>query len=358
MQQLNGRQLSQPAGSAVKTAALVALVGLAGSAGAAAPSSHIPPINEDAAEQAKYTCPAAPTLVDKQAIAARLEPHTYSKNDLACAAEYRFAVAQAAPADREAQVAALAALERYMDHVATLRAFDLLTIDTAEFDARADQANQMARVLIPRAQAAWPDDAAVLALTAVSAISSAGDGMRIAATRKAIDSLERSIALDPKALNGFALAAVGRIYAELSPLYGGDTRKAIERLQAARAIDPGNPLVLRLLASSYLESGDRAAAMTALQSLLEVSTSDAAQRQYVSDELRQGEGIASRLGDAALSRQFADRRTQLLKANPNLLVRNSITGIGHGGDNPVTGERQYSSEHGTLPGKAPGSKPR
>lgn len=322
----------------------------------AAPSTHIPPINEDAAEQAKYTCPVAPTAADKLATAARLEPHTYSKNDLACAAEYRFALAQAAPDDRAAQLAALIALDRYMDHVATLRAFDLLTIDTAEFDARADQANQMARALIPRAQAAWPDDPAVLALTAMTGIGSASE--RIAATRKAIVSLERSIALDPGALHGFASASVGRIYAELSPLYGGDTRKAIAHLQAARSVDPNNAMVLRLLASSYLEIGDTPAAMAALRALLDVPTQDAAQRQYVSDELRQGEGIASRLGEAGLSKQFAERRTRLLKENPELLVRNSITGIGHGGDNPVTGERQYGSERGTLPGNAPSPKPR
>lgn len=357
MQQMKVRHPSTLTCGRFRATMMAAVLGgmAAASVYGAAPSTHIPPINEDAAEQAKYTCPAAPTPADKLTTAARLEPHTYSKNDLACAAEYRFALAQAAPNDRAAQMAALAALNRYMDHVATLRAFDLLTIDTAEFDARADQANQMARTLIPRAQSAWPDDAAVLALTAVVGISSASE--RIAATRKAIAALERSIALDPKALNGFASVSLGRIYAELAPLYGGDTRKAIERLQAARAIDPANALVLRLLASSYLESGDTPAAMAALRALLNVPTQDPSQRQYASDELRQGEGIASRLGDAALSTQFAERRTQLLKANPELLVRNSITGIGHGGDNPVTGERQYSSERGTLPANAPSPKP-
>jgi tetratricopeptide (TPR) repeat protein len=204
----------------------------------------IPPINEESAAQANYRCPPADTPPQRATTAVALASHTYSKNDLACAADFRVANADSAPEDLGGTITALESLASYAEYIRRLEAFDLGHIDALEIEARLDHSRQQAVTLLPRARTRWPEDARILTLTAMIDLSLAADDQEGDARLRARESFEKAIKLDPHALNGAPQRALARMYLDLPPLLGGDTAKALEYFTAAREEAPDDIRIL------------------------------------------------------------------------------------------------------------------
>jgi tetratricopeptide (TPR) repeat protein len=300
------------------------------------------PANQDAAMLAKYTCPKVTSDSEKKRTAAALSVQTSDKNALACAADLRFDLTTAAPSDLNTRIAALESLASYIDLVHSLKRFDLVRVNWAEFDLRLEHANKLATELLPATRQAWPNEPAAIILGAEIQSSLAGPSDP-QVTLAAIAELKRAIALNPDALHGEGQLFIGRKYLDLPPLFGGDTKTALPYLERAREIAPDDPRALRYLAEAYDELGDHDAALGALGKLAAV-TPHSSDYQLYADEWRMGEGLAARMSDPALADRFAARRAELMHQHPNILLRKVAAVFGHGGDDPMTGTPQYRGE--------------
>jgi tetratricopeptide (TPR) repeat protein len=300
------------------------------------------PKNLDAALLAKYSCPKASSDADKRRIAAALSVKTSDKNSLACAADLRSEISLAAPLDLSARIAALESLADYIDLVRTLKRFDLVRLNWAEYELRLEHANTVAASLLPATRLAWPNEPAAIILSARIDSSLAGPSDP-QVTLAAIAEMKRAIALDPKALHGEGQWLIGRKYLDLAPLFGGDTKQALVYLESARQIAPEEPRVLRYLTEAYDEVGNREAALGALGALAAVAPQSTDYQLYA-DEWRMGEGLATRIGDTPLADKFAALRADLMHRHPELMLRKVAAVFGHGGDDPMTGTPQYRGE--------------
>jgi len=321
---------------------LLGLLALAAVVSVPSPLLWAMPANLDAASLAKYTCPKASSEGDKKRLAASLSVRTSDKNALACAADLRSQISMASPSDLDARIDALTSLAAYIDMVSTLKRFDLVRVNWAEYDLRLDRANKLAASMLPETRQAWPNDPSAIILTAriESAFAGPNDPE---VTLAAIGELRRAIALDPKALHGEAQRLIGRKYLDLPPLFGGGTKQALVYLESARDIAPDDPRVRRYLTEAYDELGNRDAALGSLRSLAAL-TPQSSDYQLYADEWRMGEGLATRMGDTSLADQFASRRADLMREHPKLLLRKVAAVFGHGGDDPMTGTPQYRGE--------------
>jgi tetratricopeptide (TPR) repeat protein len=301
------------------------------------------PVSADAVQRAHYTCAKTSGSTDKAKAAAGLSIQTSDKNALACAADFRFEIAMAAPADLEARINALDSLARYIALVHSLKQFDLVQINWAEYNLRLEHASKLADTILPATQKIWPNEPASIILSAEirSALAGPSDPQ---ITLAAIAEVKRAIAIDPQALHGEGQLLIGRKYLELPPIFGGGAEQALIFLESARQIAPGDPCVLRYLAQAYDELDRRDEAVGALRALVEVAPINT-DLQLSADEWRMGEGLATRFGDDALTAQFAARRSELMRQHPAILLRKVAAVFGHGGDDPMTGTPQYRGEN-------------
>jgi tetratricopeptide (TPR) repeat protein len=300
------------------------------------------PVNQDAPDRAKYTCSSFNDDSARARAAVALSVQTHDKNALACAADLRFELATKKPNDLVAHTDALTSLLSYIDHVRSLKDFDLLQMNWAEYDLRFQHAAQLASELAPKSRQMWPTNTAIAILCAAIDRSLAGpNDPQI--TLAAVAQLKHAVANDPKALNGMGELLIGRSYLELPPIFGGGAAKAIPYLAQAREVSPGDPRPLRYLTEAYDELGRSGEALAALSALAKIAPLDS-DLQLFADEWRMGEGLATRLRDPALADAFAVKRSELMLKHPNLLSRKVEAVFGHGGDDPMTGKPQYSSE--------------
>ena len=321
---------------------VLGIVALATGVSLPSPPPWAMPANLDAASLANYTCPKASSDADKKRLATTLSVKTSDKNALACAADLRSQISMASPSDLDARIDALNSLAAYIDLVRTLKRFDLVRVNWAEYELRLNRANKLAGSMVPETRQAWPNDPAAIILTARIESSFAGPNDP-QVTLAAIGELKRAIALDPKALHGEAQRLLGRKYLDLPPIFGGDTKQALVYLESAREIAPDDPRVLRYLAEAYDEVGNHETALGSLRSLAALAPQGSDYQLYA-DEWRMGEGLAARMGDTSLADQFASRRAELMRQHPNLLLRKVAAVFGHGGDDPMTGTPQYRGE--------------
>jgi tetratricopeptide (TPR) repeat protein len=300
------------------------------------------PVSQDAPDRAKYICSSFNDNAARARAAVALSVQTYDKNALACAADLRFELATTNPNDLVAHIDALTSLLSYVDHVRSLKDFDLLQMNWAEYDLRFEHAAQLASKLIPTSRQKWPTNPAITILCAGIDRSLAGpNDPQI--TLAAIAQLKHAVANDPKALNGMGELLIGRSYLVLPPIFGGGVAKAIPYLTQARDISPGDPRALRYLTEAYDELGRSGEALAALRALANIAPLDS-DLQLFADEWRMGEGLATRLRDPAVADTFAAKRADLMLKHPNLLSRKVEAVFGHGGDDPMTGKPQYSGE--------------
>jgi predicted Zn-dependent protease len=311
--------------------------------GAATASFAQLPSNPEAERRAAYTCPKAADNARKAQVAVELREKSYDKNALACAMDLRFELAKAAPADLQAQLAALESLVEYIDHVRQLKLIELVQMNWAEYALRLEHADKVRAVLAPAALKDHGNDPRVMILTSQASVLLAGpNDPEVRET--ALEQLKKAVAADPAALKGEAQLTIGRIYLDLPSIYGGGANKALPYLEEARKLAPDNPRALRYLAEARDELEQKAEARDALTALAAITPTDARHWQLFADEWRMGEGIATRMGETALAKQMGAQRNALFGKQPQLLRRNVETVFGHGGSNPVTGEPQYSGE--------------
>jgi len=141
-------------------------------------------------------------------------------------------------------------------------------------------------------------------------------------------------------MDGRALVCLGKLYLDLPTIFGGSTAHAIELLERARAVDLRDSQRLSYLANAYEQEGKSAEAVKTLTQLLAVEPRPDT-RQLVADAWMTGIGVADRLHDGRLQASFEKRRQMLLASHPELLTRARTAVGGHGGEDPLTGKRQY-----------------
>jgi tetratricopeptide (TPR) repeat protein len=305
------------------------------------------PVSQDAPQRAKYTCSRFNDDSAKARAATALSVQTYDKNALACAADLRFELAIRTPNNLDAHVEALTSLLSYIEHVRSLKDFDLIQINWAEYDLRFEHAAHLASKLLPQSRQKWPTNSTIVILCAAIDRSLAGPSDP-QITLKAIAQMKDAVTNDPKALNGMGDLLIGRSYLKLPPLFGGGADKAIPYLAQAHKLAPDDPRALRYLVEAYDELGRSKEALAALSALANVPPFDS-DLQLFADEWRMAEGLATRLHDPALAGTFATKRAALLVKHPNLLSRKVEAVFGHGGDDPMTGAPQYSGEKARPP---------
>ncbi len=300
------------------------------------------PKNLEAAERAKYTCPEAKDGDHMAGIATELRQQSHDKNALACTMDLRFELANLEPSDLDAQLVALEALNEYIEHVRTLKLFDLVRLNWAEYALRLEHAAELRAALVLAAQHLDANDPRVMILTTLSGVLLAGpDNPEV--RMQALEKLKTAVARDRSVLRGAGQIAIARIYLDLPFIFGGGADKALPYLLEARQIAPGNLRVLRYLVESYDELRQPDEARETLRKMAALEPRDMPMQQ-VSDEWRMGEGLASRMGETPIAEQFAALRAELMAQHPELLLRNVETVFGHGGSNPLTGEPQYIGE--------------
>lgn len=295
----------------------------------------------DSAKDATYECvaPAQPDALRSKA--QELARATYDKNKLGCAADLWFKLVKDRPGDGAALRSAALTDVIYIEKINTLWDFDLYGIRAPEWSARLQHATQQGDVLVNQLASAAPNDPVALTLRARYAVawsSKQTDGKKVSAeAHRAIQLLATAVAKDPRALDGGALLALGRLYYELPEFDGGDIAKSIAALERARTVAPKNQAVLGYLAYVYGETGRRDDAIAVLRALLPTDPQDA-DLQESADQLRNARDLAKRIGEQQLAAQLDTKRAGLLTAHPQLLTRAPTAANMHGGVDPLTGK--------------------
>jgi len=162
----------------------------------------------------------------------------------------------------------------------------------------------------------------------------------VATARRAIVVLNNVVETAPSVLDGTPLVVLGKLYLDLPPLFGGNPSKAVELLERARAASPSDSRRISYLALAYAQVDRPSDATAALGQLIKIPALPAT-RQYVADSTIVGIGLATRLHDDTLRSAFQAKRKALFKEHPELRPHVFVAVDGHGGENPLTGERQY-----------------
>jgi hypothetical protein len=311
-------------------------------------------VNQDAAAQAVYSCPADKSDQGLTRAAAAFGRNKSETNAFACAADLRVELSNRKPEDKARALTAMMALADYINYVTELNAYDFIWINGHEYDARNKHASDLALPLIKRVRHSWPNDVPLHAGAALLSLA-LEDGATDETHEVSRKFLEQAAVRDPALLDGLALKVVARSYFELAPILGGDVQKAIELYTIDRKVRPTDLQLIRYLAEGQLAADDKEAARAALRELA-AATANAADLQTAADEWRMGEGLSDRLGNSSLARRFGTQRVALLESHPQLQRRASPVGVGHGGANPLDDQPQYMGErpaNRTSPSQAP-----
>jgi tetratricopeptide (TPR) repeat protein len=294
----------------------------------------------DSVKDAQYAC-AMPPAAQAAAKAAELGAAQWDKNKLACSSDIASSLAQGVPADPAAQVQALLAATRYIDHVNTLASLDLYGVHQPEWSARLQHAAAQGKAIEARLAALPVEDANVLAARALYKLTwpvkIAETKEQIAESGAAMQLLDKAVALDPKALEGNALWLLGRLYYDMPEFAGGDPDKGIKLLETAVNNTPQNASLLRYLAYVQLQERNLPLAKQQLTAMLALPV-DTANLQTFADEFKSASDLAARMPDPALAKQLSERREQLFKSQPQLLRRLGSAANMHGGVDPITGK--------------------
>jgi tetratricopeptide (TPR) repeat protein len=299
--------------------------------------------NDKAIEDAKYPCDTSGNANALLARGRALGVHVYDKNQLACAADLMTQAAQHSAPDLKLLTEALAAIDEYIEQVSAERDVDPVGVQTAEWDARLDHAKGQVDALVKIAETKFPGDPGVAALRikADLLLHRADDPKDwVAVARRSITELNKLVDAAPNVLNGAPLVILGKLYLDLPPLFGGSPSKAVDLLERARSVDPNDSRRLGYLALAYAQVDRDADAKAVLTQLLAIEPQPAT-RQYVADSTIVGIGLATRFHDDALRSSFQAKRSALFAKSPELRPHVFVAVDGHGGENPLTGERQY-----------------
>ncbi len=302
------------------------------------------PQNARAADDAKYLCPKVAQPGDLLATAQRLSEDSFDKNKLACAADLSAEAVKSNGSAAPTLLAAIAAQNTYFQEIQLQRELDFIGAQAGEWNARQQHATESMQQLCAIASRELPQDAAARALCArAELLMHRNDEPKdyVAATRRAIPVLNEVTRQSPEVLGGAPLVWLGKLYLDLPVIFGGNAAASVQLLETARRIDPRDPERLADLALAYDEVGRDADAKAALRELLALDTAAPARLQSLADAFMVGSGLGARMPDAELQAGFEAKRHALFAAHPQLNTRIRTAIAGHGGENPLTGKRQY-----------------
>ena len=301
------------------------------------------PQNARAAEDAAYPCDMAGDADALLARARELSRLTSDRNKLACSADIYAKLAAAGTPAGELLADALAAGISYLKQVNIERDLDFSGAQTGEWLARTAKVSEQLEALRKQAGSLYADDLTLKMLGAqadllMNRYSDPKDF--VVAFRRSTAVLNQAIAATPPPRDGAAFVYLGKAYLDTPPIFGGSPKKAVELLEQARRIDPKDPERLGLLAQAYDQTSATERLEQALDELLALDPREA-DLQNLADAWMTGIGIADRMKNRKLLGGFKAKRHALLATHPGLLSR-ARTGIaGHGGEDPLTGEKQY-----------------
>lgn len=320
---------------------LAALLIAAGPMGAA--QAEIPR-DPTAAKNAEYDCPVPGVREKLLASASALGRKTHDLNSLGCAADLLFHAATSGPKDAAVLESAAQAHITYLQQVAIEKDADFIGVRNEEWKARlgkgGSQLSQLVKML--REQEASNPNAVVLVARAEPLLYRYEmPKTYVDAVRRSMASLEKALAADAGLAGGGGQAALGRMYFELPPMYGGSLDKSAQHLLKAVGIDGNKLLWRRYLAEVYEESGEQAKLNTELEFLANYAIRDGDDLQELADQWHQAIGLASRSGAGPVQKQLEAKRAAILREHPELKNRVRTAIGGHGGEDPLSGEKQY-----------------
>lgn len=292
-------------------------------------------VSANAEENAGFSCESAigGRAAEREMAALELLHHTYDTSKLECGAKILTSIADADPADYDAQLAALQANATYMYYLDRIVLYELgyliswyVTEVPMETKLNAPMIALMAARkehlrLLKQAREAGFDTAEL----------DYYEGVSLGPVAKALPVLQEVVAKDPKNLHGAAHALLAETYYVLPDLVGGDLDLAITSMRAATQKAPGNPRYARLLAG-YLLDVDKTDEATALLKGIMSMEPGMPGWQLQADQLRIAAGLAERIGDRHLAKQLTEQREGMLKAHPMLQTRTVVSAMGHFGD--------------------------
>jgi tetratricopeptide (TPR) repeat protein len=178
---------------------------------------------------------------------------------------------------------------------------------------------------------------ALQAITRVQITVASKDALK--SVKQAIAALETIVAEQANILDGAAITALGRYFYELRSFNGGDNIKALALLEQAHRLNPQNIQTARYLVEAYDKEMDTEKAIALLLTMSTIALPGEEHWQTFADELRAGVGLAERLNADELAKEFAARRAELLRTQPQLLSRFIEAQHGHFGEHPLTGKK-------------------
>lgn len=156
---------------------------------------------------------------------------------------------------------------------------------------------------------------------------------------EALEALNELVADDPELADGIAATLLAQMQISLPEFSGGDPLKAIELLRESLGNYPNNLTAYRWLIEGFVLEREEERAITYLKKSAAVAVDQLPPQEYV-DLAKELGGVAIRLGATDVANMFRHNRNQLLKTKPFLLERVERASVGHGGENPITGESQ------------------
>jgi tetratricopeptide (TPR) repeat protein len=301
------------------------------------------PQNTRAAEDAAYPCDNSGGPADQLARAKQLAAHTFDRNQLACATDLYTGLVAAGTPDKELLTTAMATGNSYLKQVNIERDLDFVGAQTGEWLARTAKVSQQLETLRSLATKLYPDDVALQVLGAQADMLThrySDPTEFIVAFKRSVATFTKATEVSPSPLDGAEFVYLGKAYLDAPPIFGGSPKRAVEALEQARRIDPNDAERLGFLAQAYDQTSATERLEQVLKELLALNPRQAV-LQDLADAWMTGIGLADRLNNRSLLAQFKRSRHALLAAHPELLTR-ARTGIaGHGGEDPLTGEKQY-----------------
>lgn len=178
----------------------------------------------------------------------------------------------------------------------------------------------------------------------ISTVFNLASAMRETPTSEMIDIstdalrvLNEIVENDPDIVDGLAITMLGQMLITLPEFSGGDPVRAIELLRKGIELDGNNLTAYRWIIEGFVVEREEDMAIEFLHRASEVPPEKIHSQDYV-DFAKDLGGIAYRLGRAEIAEKFSHSRQTLLAQKPYLQKRKEVASVGHGGENPITGE--------------------
>lgn len=147
------------------------------------------------------------------------------------------------------------------------------------------------------------------------------------------DSVERDIDV----LDGLGAAVKAQLYVDLPSFVGGNLQAGIELYEETLKKYPNDLELLVKLVKAYDAKGDRQVQAQLIKRSTEI-VDNKINTQDLADSLLFLGGVSARLGLIDEGNKIRTERNALIKQHPYLLLRKSKMELGHGGNDPITGE--------------------